>query len=288
MPTIDRERRGRIDLRRPLNPSHPLNAGRVAFWKVLSGRYGGQFWFDLVSGQSGALTSMSGAAAATNGFRPNAPPGGWGSVRFDGSSGFVSLGSLPALNLPGPMTILASINPAVVTVGTRDIVADCNAGGSLQQWSLEINRTAAKITATWGNNIIGTGATALAANTWADVGWSRSGTTGAWNWTIYVNGKPDASGATAVNSNPQQGAAIGRLGLDTIFFFPGSISSVSFWNRGLSAAEVFAERAASQQGYPGVLNRVSPAASFGPIAGGTAPIGRIQQVNQSVAAGVYY
>lgn len=214
-----------------INKSHPLAQGLVGCWMLNEG--GGLKAIDSLK-----INIVDGALV--NCVFQQSDEGNC--VNFNGTSSSVNIGSTvanyPNLNLPGVMSVIATINPAVVSVGTRSIVADCNAGGTLLQWNFEMNRTAAKLSFGQGNANVATGTVSLVANRWYRVAVTRSGVAGAWSIKIYINGVLDNTTATATNPGVQQGAAIGKLGSASALFFSGLINKVYVYNRTLTDSEI--------------------------------------------------
>ena len=159
-----------------------------------------------------------------------------GGAGHNGSTQYISLGTPSALNLTGAMTIDLWMKPTTVVAGTQELVADCNSGMNLQQYALEINRTAAKLSALWGNAVIGTGDTSLVASQWAHVAMTRSGSSGNWTLNLYLNGSVDKT-VTSIATNPdaQQGVSIARCGAGNSLYFNGSTDEVRISNTARSA-----------------------------------------------------
>jgi hypothetical protein len=273
MPRILRTRRDRIDLRRPLNPDHPLNQGKVAHWKVLPGRYGGQYWFDLVQGRQGTLTSMSGAAAGTNGFRPNAPPGGWGSVLCGGPAGYV-VSLYPGPLGPAARTVLFWFSTTQNGVTDATVVGwGANSGAVAGSgWNVVVESGSLGVRAF-------NGATALGGGSGLNSGsWHRGGVTFPANGTCsqisaYVDGKPVSlsygGGSTAINTLAGNPIWIGQWALGAIYF-AGYVDSIAVYSIWQPPSFFSTDSALELQGLPGVLNRGNPASWFGPVGGNKA------------------
>jgi len=213
----------------PINMSHPLAKGMVGCWLLNEG--GGLKAFDStkLNGLPGAVISGVFKQSTRGGAYLNA-------ANQDVSMQTAS--SYPNLNLPTHLTISAWINTTTVAAGTQTVVGDLNSGGSAGQYFMSINRSAAKSELAWAANVIVTGTINLTANAWHHVVATRSGATGAWTATLYLNGVLDNSASTAINPAAQQGMAIGRLGNFNGNYFTGMIQTVQMWNRALSATEV--------------------------------------------------
>jgi hypothetical protein len=186
----------------------------------------GTTWFDLAGSNNGTLT---------NGPTFNSTNGG--SIVFDGVDDYVGLGN--NLDQNGPLSIMSWIYTTTISSGARVVVSNCNVVGNQQDYVLEINRTAAKVGAFWGDVLLLVSNQSLVVNQWYYVGFVRSGSTGNWNLNIYINGTNDSNTTTSVNPNATNaGTAIGRAGDYTSQYFSGRISNVQFYNRALSAQEV--------------------------------------------------
>ena len=176
-----------------------------------------------------------------NGTLTNGPTfsgiGKQAAIVFDGVDDYIDLGN--NLDQNGPLSIMSWIYTTTVSSGARVVVSNCNVGGNQQDYVLEINRTAGKVGAFWGDVVLLVSSQSLVINQWYYVGFVRSGSTGNWNLNIYINGTSDSNTTTSVNPNATNaGTAIGRAGDYTSQYFSGRISNVQFYNRALSAAEV--------------------------------------------------
>ena len=80
---------------------------------------------------------------------------------------------------------------------------------------------------------------ALSANTWQHVAMVRSGSSGDWTCTLYLNGLLDNSGTTASNPNGvNEEVTIGREGSASNRYFNGPLDDIRVYNRALSTGEV--------------------------------------------------
>lgn len=166
----------------------------------------------------------------------------------------VTIGKPSFLNLAtSPMTISAWVYitdlSAGVNSGYRYICSDYNSGGTNAQFALHVTNSQ-KVTFFWANAgtqapnpITGSGATTLLTNTLYHLVGVRSGTTGSWSTTVYVNGKLDGGTTTATNPATQTNAGnvtVGQAGdlVSTPLGMVGGIKSLRIWNRALSASEI--------------------------------------------------
>jgi hypothetical protein len=160
-----------------------------------------------------------------------------GSLSFDGADDYVSIGQV---HYPESLTISAWIKSTTVAAGVKSIISDSDSMSG-RTYQLEINRTAARVTFVHGITVVVTSNTDLIANTWYHVVLVRSGVTGNWSATIYLNGIADGTATSAGNPNTSvNDASIGRDpgGGGAGRNFPGLIADVHIYNRAMSASEV--------------------------------------------------
>lgn len=173
----------------------------------------------------------------------------WGSSIFGPALNFPSTAAADKVDLSnepslaGEMSISAWIRATTIEVGNNYIVADYDVAGLLSQYAFTLNSGGGgKLNAAHGNVGVVTGNKVHVVNTWYHVAAVRSGTTGAWTWTVYSNGIYDNADSTATNPSAQQGAAIGAPGVYVAsdLTWTGQITDVRLYNRALGAAEVWA------------------------------------------------
>ena len=248
---------GLINPAQPVTFAHPWARGLVGFWKVVNnpGFGGGNQFYDLARGggqsgpNDGALTNMSGAAAATNGFRPNAPPGGWGSVLFDGVAGNVVL---PKLTMPavGSMAIWFLLNATAVsndqifgirTNSPSTLLFDFGSYDGARWYFGWYNSADARITYP-----------TFAVGVWYRILFTWTAAASA----LYVNALGVASGVSSPIWNTSTQTPY--LGFNSYpgqsHYTPMRVDGFTYWSRALSPAEIAADYALAQQGFPGALN----------------------------------
>jgi hypothetical protein len=238
-----------FDLNQPINWAHPLNRGRLAWWLAVPQLWGGT-WYDLVGGYAGTLTGLS----AGDGWNTASNPGGAGSIKLSGGSGeYVSGPTLPSLAMPsGTLALWLNFTSHSAT------------SGLLSKWNSSTAANTAVFGLTYGsgnlNLYLGNGS----AHTNTAVAWSPTNgiwyfVAVAWNGTntwYYVNGKQQGSTATQSSYSSYSNGNPVRLGGGnnaSNAAINGFINDASVWNRSLSASEIFALYALSQQWYPDVL-----------------------------------
>src|SRR3989338_5806271 len=182
------------------------------------------------NGKNGTMTNISTTTSPVKGKIGQA-------LDFDGANDYVELGT--GLDMNGEMTVSLWISPDIIGVGVSEIIANNNAAGNQQDYNLELNRTAGKLSSVWGSTVIITGNTSLSANTWHHAVLVRSGSSGDWTAKIYLDGREDNSATTAVNPNgSNENTTVGRAGADPCCHFNGKIDDVRIYNRAISADEV--------------------------------------------------
>jgi hypothetical protein len=181
-------------------------------------------------------------------------------------SGFGNHGTLTNM-VPSEDWVASSARYALDFDGTNDYIAISNAGlqkghltaaawvsarstGSIskilanelsntQDFQIEFARTSRRISIIWGSQLIGTGTVDLPTSVWTHVAITRSGSTGAWQWGIYVNGVAQSSGTTTHNPNgTSANLAIGRNGDSSNSYFNGQIDDVRLYQRRMSDTEL--------------------------------------------------
>jgi hypothetical protein len=241
-----------IDLTNPVNRSHSLNAGKVAWWLALPGLDGGGKLYDLLGFNTGALTNMT----AASGWRGTTRPGGWGHLVMDGTDDRVA--ATPSGTVSGAYTVAVWTRP---TVNQASQVFSSRRGSD---FTFDLQYAGIGSAPTGGGGLhadIGTGSAWLttAANVaypfilgnWYHLAYAVTAS----GYAIYVNGVQVATGAfsgTPLLWDPAHGIDIG--GQST--FFAGALDDTQVWARALSTAEVQALYQAGLQGYPGMLNRL--------------------------------
>lgn len=216
-----------------LNRASPQAVGLRAWWPFGAGA--GSLARDMATGR--AHGTASGAPLVADSI---------GSARsFNGTTDYIDVGSVEAVNIGGVLTLSGWINLSTwsfVGGGSGAILADCDASALNFQYGLGVNASG-KLIAVWGaagTPLTGSN-TAISLNTWHHFAMVRSGSTGAWVATYYLDGLADGSVSTATNPSSQSGLAIGRyggLGLGG-YRIIGRLADIRIHNRDLSAAEVF-------------------------------------------------
>lgn len=223
----------------PVNRSHPLNRGRVAWWLTTPGLEGGGAWPDLMGLCPLTLTAMGNAS---NGWRGSTRPGGLGHLLTDGAGGR-AVSSAAALKVGGgAFSVALWVNRS----GPGTVISNEPTGG----FRVDSVGNYRFILFTAGGGVAGiAGAAGSAVGIWNRVVATSDGTTA----TIYLDGVA-TTGAITSPSGATNSLTLGSGG-GTSLAFPGSIDDVSIWSRCLSAAEVVADLDLSRRGYPGALNR---------------------------------
>ena len=241
-----------INMAAPVNWAHPLNRGLTSWWIVLPGMTSGARFIDIVNpnGNHGTLTNMDhldwvGSAD------------GWGALDFDGSDDYV--------NVPWPHTLVGDSVTIMAAVNTDDstkrqmIVSRDDAAGTRQFYfqfedgNLEfalyvVNNTGTEalvggVTTGKDTFVAGRVIDGVSKKVWLDQATNISTSDGL-SFQSDATTEPLQLGRRSRSASEQE--------------FNGQIKSISFHRRALSDDEVDWYRELSQQGYPGLLNRIEP------------------------------
>jgi hypothetical protein len=247
--------RGRIVTANPVNGRHFLNRGRVAWWLPLPHLYGGGRLYDLKGLNHATLNAMGGAS---NGWRPTTRPGGWGHLLTDGTAGYVSA--------PVPAGIGGATAATIAGWVYR------SATGTKQAFGFGTGSGANRFNLIWftDNNIYCEVQAGYAYAVSTATGWHRLAlvydSAASPTSALYLDGVPltlsivggGAFGSGALPSAANLGGYwIGREVANG--YCAGSYDDLPVASRAWSAAEAWADYDLSRRGYPGVLNRRSPA-----------------------------
>jgi hypothetical protein len=242
-----------LNLDCPVNWSHPLNRGRVAWYLAHPSIPRGNTWHELC----GMSSKRAYDGTLTNGpmWKGNCGrPGGYGSLSFDGVNDVVST----AITVdPGASSFAVGFwfNTAT-SAGTQVILCKGNEGAANAGFSFNL----AGGVLTWrarGSSAAVSVTSAVSTNTW----YHACGVIDRANTLsrLYINGLQVSSGSTAsIGATVSSGAILqyGRRGptnndfpylglLDDVFYYPDTL---------LSATNVFALHQQSRLGHPETLN----------------------------------
>ncbi len=213
-----------------LNTDSPQAAGLIAWWPTLASR--GMNKLRDMGGRGLDGTFNGGLTWGADGTMGAA-------LTFNGTSGFVSIASMPTLS--GIMSMSCWFNSATVTAGARYMGGDCNVLGDTFQYILSLNNSAAKVTFQWSGAYTLTGVATLNANTWYHVLATRTGVAGAWTARIYINGLLDKQGTTATNPPAAQLVSLGRPGGYNGLYWNGALANVRLRNIAVPASIAWQE-----------------------------------------------
>ena len=179
----------------PVRRGHPLNQGRIAWWITLPHTQGTTTWFDIVGTNHASLVGMGNA---TNGWRPTHRPGGFGHLVTDGSAGYLLNTNLPS---SGNMAFAAwVVRGAGRTASGYGSIAGHETLPAASDWYFYFNPSnvlSIDIPYVLANAAVG--GTVSDTTSWHQVGFTRSGTTGSWSYSIFLDGKVTATATTTSN-----------------------------------------------------------------------------------------
>jgi hypothetical protein len=261
---------GPIDHGNPVNPDHPLNRGRVAWYLSLAGLSGGSKFPDLMGGSGGTLTNMAVAGTSS--------ASGWGKAAGPARPG--------------------ALGPPILCDGTDDYISGpAGASGLVTNWSMACtfylssasqHGMAFKVGGAGNTNGVGIGVGAsdadtngnnllvlfesrrwIVAKTSIGTGWFRAVTTlnASGFPTIFLNAAQvytDTTNGPLAASN-----AVGIGGYNVAGrYFAGPIDDCTVINRAWAPTDVAADYGLSSRQYPGVLNRRRTPIAVFQMAGG--------------------
>jgi hypothetical protein len=201
------------------------------------------------------LTKNKITGTFTNGVDYNIFNGG--SLVFDGTSSYVSLGTSSNLNFgTGDFTIDCWYNLSATTPNDQGILNDI--AGTFSSGSVLFkarqNSSGGKVSlqaydfSSIGNRIV-TSSTTIAANTWYNATITRIGN----SFTLYINGRSESTGtfAGSMNFNNNNGTYIGYSILDAANgYLNGRIPSIKIYKgKGLTSTEVLQNYNATKSRY---------------------------------------
>jgi hypothetical protein len=183
------------------------------------------------NGNVGTLTNMT-----TGDWVADTDSGGTRAIEYDGTNDYVDVG---AISLQGEASAATWLKIATTAGGQDHIISDIPQSG-LAQFSFEVNRTAGKLSITWGGTVVKTGSTTLSTDQWYHVAVVRSGSTGSWTAELFVDGVSDGSGTTATNPSTQNKDFGIAHSIDPLVssYMEGTTDDVYLWDRALSLDEI--------------------------------------------------
>lgn len=244
----------------PVNRSHPLNRGRVGWWLGLPGTPRGRYVHDVMGRNHG--THSAGASWTAAG-----PPGGLGSVLYDGTAGLTDCGNVAAFALTSQVTLAIWANANTWVPDYKDYLIG-REGSSSPYFGYGLRTDGGGVISfkigTTVENTVST--TPPATGTWNRIAGTYDGA----SMRFYINGVLVNSAAlTGAIFDPNVALYIGNCPGDPTRGFDGRLADASVWNRALSAGEVAADYLDSLAGHAATLRRRRRSlATFSPPAGG--------------------
>lgn len=292
-PTIARTRRPGVLVP---NRNHPLNQGRQCLLLTTPYTSGGNRWTDIMGRYDGVHTTMGTSAV---GWKPTTRPGGYGHIAYDRTVAGNS--SIPGHAIFGSTLgtwgfwirykDLSLKGQQFFATTTLDFVTARKAGIVMLN-AASVTTTQLRVLVTDADGIATGGSLADARANMQDGLWKHIVVTYTMesNGTcdVYINGVLIESLATNAWSYGGADVQIGycTYGDTNYKNLNGEMDGVTFWNRRLSAAEIWEEYSSSKSGYNGVLVTKSPPACswaeavFPPapvVAGPTRLLGRLRR-----------
>ena len=209
-----------------------LTTGLVGYWTFDGNSMKNNVADKSGSGNTGYLQNFGATSTAV-------VPGKIGqSLKFDGVDDYVNLGTPASLQNTGPITLSAWVYRTSGTASRGIVMYEGNVGNNVQ-WSMYmINKV--QFAQGDGSAFFMTGNATLSLDRWYHLAAVRSGSSGNWTITLYVNGVFDKTSNTAVDPSTTSLTTmrIGSKFAGGVSYFPGSIDDVRIYNRALSASEI--------------------------------------------------
>lgn len=247
-----------LNLGSPVNWADPLNRGLVAWWLALP-NYKGLQWRNLTSSGLYHGTLTNGPVWQGSKGRP----GGFGSLKFDATDDLVDCGQAIGNGVTTNFTTGAWIRPS--SLASQQNVVQRRASGP--GWAFDLLTSGVMRFTVVGVANYDTTAT-VPTNSWTRV--DAVYTSGA--GLIYINGVQALSVAMgSITNTTGESYVIGKRQYSGTSdrVFNGNIDDVSFFNRALSASDIYQRYAASKAGYPTQLNWNRRAYGYVAALGGT-------------------
>ena len=238
---------------------HPVLAGAWALFAAagVSAGEGPVAHWDFNEGRGSVLHDRSGNENHGTIHGARWVPSGVGSaLRFDGEDDYVDCGNGPGLDITGPITLMAWIQPTEANRGEPGIV-----GKFFESYAITYYGEAFWYISSGGNNL----SVPTHIGSWVHVAGTFDGTT---MW-IYLNGverrtKPSKFPSVEHGKNFLMGCVVGDpenmdVNLQKTAFFPGLIDDVRVYDRALSESEIircYNEEAAGKGNEPFDENRL--------------------------------
>lgn len=219
-----------------INPGHPLNVGRLAWWLVTPSNNGQGNWLDLVSGLPATFSGFT----SGYGWSSLSNPGGAGSILFPagGSTTVKNTNILANYGRNKPLTVMGWV---LRTTGSVTGVAFAS-GSFTQVYFTNSNQIRIQIASSNGlGPALSTGVWYHLAATWL------SGSTS----VLYVNGVQQAT----VSATDSGSLGTFYIGSNASNSFGGYINDVSIYESILSLSLIQQAYQLGSQGYPGVISK---------------------------------
>lgn len=156
---------------------------------------------------------------------------------YNGLSSYIDIGSSPNLNLVGPFTLSAWINPKYPPNGYGSygqVIAKTNSGGSGgYEFGWLGSASCSTLYMTNGPGTINSNKS-ICTGVWSYIAITFDGT----NSIFYINGVKQGTSSTLTYPSSTQDTGIGRAPARTLLPFNGLIADVQIYNTALSSAQI--------------------------------------------------
>lgn len=159
---------------------------------------------------------------------------------FDGTDDYVGLGSNSSIQLSGEMTTASWVKFNSDYTSVQTIISNIASGGTNCTYHLEFGRTDNKFT--WiqnGGSVDATSTGSISDNNWHHIAAIRTGSTGSWDISFYIDGVFDSTTHTTENPGASNGnTSLGRAGDFNGNYLNGTLEDMGLFNVALAASEI--------------------------------------------------
>lgn len=190
-------------------------------------------------GNNGTLTNM--ATPASN-WVADTGAGGVRALEFDGTNDYVALGSSAALSIVGQLSISCWYKSAGSYTQDQVLIGNCDSSGGFSNYILSVGYSFDR-PEFWQNAAgpFATSSTGISDTNWHHIVAVRSGSSGAWNIKIYLDGTLVANANTSTNpTGGTRPTTLGRFGTFNGYHLRGRGDDWRIWNQPLDATDVSA------------------------------------------------
>lgn len=233
-----------------VNRQASLNRNLLQWIRVLPQRFGGLTIWNALNYNNGTISAPAGGNS--NVWSRISPPGGFGSLYFNGGVGGTNSIDFNLETITGDLTTACWIKTP--SPANLQVLIGCHPdpGSPYPGWSIFLSVITSSKINFWsqGYGAWVSGNTAIGTN-WTHIAVSLIGT----SLTFYINGIPDGTVTTAAPTSYTGSKRLGATASGGLYPYIGYMDDIRIYNRGLSNTEIAQLYLASITGYQKELNR---------------------------------